>query len=155
MTTLSYGTSNQPITITLASLADTALRESTAESNATNKYLDVLVGGKVTVAATGPATGKYINVYAYGTVDGGTLYSGNASGTDAAYTGNKKSLVLIGTIVTETVSASEEFGPWSIAAAFSGVMPEKWGIVVENQSGGALDATGTNHDINYHGVTTA
>ena len=44
-----YGTSGQVITITLTSLADssTAGRESTSVSNTSDKFLDVLIQGKV------------------------------------------------------------------------------------------------------------
>jgi len=40
----------------------------------------------------------------------------------------------------------------SIAAAFGGVMPSHWGIVVVNNSGGTLDSTSGNHAAIWQGV---
>lgn len=40
----------------------------------------------------------------------------------------------------------------SVAVAFGGVMPDHWGIDIENQSGGTLDATGSNHAALYQGI---
>lgn len=149
---IKYGTNNQPITVSPASLADAALRESTAVDNGTNLFLDAVVGGKLMTGTT-PTADRTIVIYAYGTVDGGTLYSGNATGLDAAYTGPEDQLFPLGVLVTDATSnKSYEFGPFSVAAAFGGVLPEKWGIVVKNNTGVALNATAGNHDINYQGV---
>jgi len=147
-----YGTTNQAITVTLASLANTAFRESTAISNTTNLFLDVLVGGLITTG-TSPTVSTNIVIYTYGSVDGGTLYSGNASGTDAAYTGPSAQLKKLGVITVDATSdKGYEFGPFSIAQAFGGVVPADWGLVFKNETGVALNATGGNHDINYQGV---
>ena len=35
---------------------------------------------------------------------------------------------------------------------FGGRLPEKWGIVVVNDSGTALSATGSDHAVTYQGV---
>jgi hypothetical protein len=40
----------------------------------------------------------------------------------------------------------------SVAAAFGGVLPERWGIIVENKTGGALDSTEGNHAKLWQGV---
>ncbi len=40
----------------------------------------------------------------------------------------------------------------SVAAAFGGMMPAFWGIVIENKSGGALDGTEANHKKLWQGV---
>ncbi len=59
-----YGTSNQALTITLASLANNGQRESTVIDNSSNKYLDALVSVKVKTGAGTPGTGPVVNVYA-------------------------------------------------------------------------------------------
>ena len=46
------------------------------------------------------------------------------------------------------------WGPVSIARAF-GTMPSKWGLVVENNTGAALNATGTNNETQFLGCKYA
>jgi hypothetical protein len=143
-----------PITlaITLASLAsDTNLsagRASTAVNNSTDGYVDFLVGGKVTTGTT-PTTARQIEVWAYGTYDG-TTYSAGASGTDAAFSpGVEKNLMrLLQIIPTDATSnRTYEWGPCSIAQAFGGTTPSRWGIYVVHNTAVALNATAGNHEV--------
>ncbi len=147
-----YGTADQAITITLASLGSTSLRESTAVDNGTNNFIDALVGGIVTTGTT--PTGTKINVYAYGAVGDATQYSGSATGSDAAYgsgTGQiKENLFLVGVITVDATGEAYEVGPFSVASAFEGVLPVKWGVVFENLTGVTFSASG--HDITYQGI---
>lgn len=144
------------LTMTLASLAsDTNLiagRESTVVDNAgTDDAIDVLVGGKVTTG-TSPTADRQIEVWAYASRDGGsgTAYSAGATGADANFspTGEKTLLRLLTIIPTDSTSNhTYEFGPFSIAAAFGGTLPGKWGIFIVHNTGVALHATGSNHEI--------
>lgn len=145
--------SSTSLTITLASLGATASRESTAVDNTTNLFLDALVYVKVKLATGTPSADKALYVYAYGSEDG-TNYGDNATGTDAALTMRiPTNLRLIGVINTPDSGAlTYKSQPMSIAQAFNGVLPRKWGIVVTNASGLALDATGSNHSASYTGV---
>jgi len=149
-----YGTSNQAITITLNGLADDGYRESTAIDNSTNLFLDALVQVKVNVTAGAPAGDKNCLIYAYGTADGGTSYSGAATGTDAAYGGVAGQLIsnckLLGIVNLDAASETFESDVFSIASAFGGVMPDHWGIIVMNQSGQALAAA--DNSAFYQGV---
>lgn len=148
-----YGTSNQVITITLASLASGSSRQSAVVDNTANLFLDVLFQlvlktGAASVVATG-----YVNIWVYGTTDNGTTYGDGATGSDAAFTATVPSnLRLLGSMNTVANATTYKSNPMSVAAAFGGVLPQKWGIVVENQSGGAFDATGGNFDPQYQGV---
>lgn len=148
-----FGTSNQTITITLASLASTSSRASTVVDNSTNLFLDAFVFLKLKSNAAGvTATGAAL-VYAYATADGGTSYTEGATGTDAAITlVSPSNLRLIGVINVVAVATTYTAGPFSVASAFGGTLPEKWGIVVQNKSGAALDATAGNHAAFYQGV---
>jgi hypothetical protein len=148
---LSYAT---PITltITLASLAsDTNLiagRISTAVDNSTNGYVDFLVGGKVTTG-TSPTNARQIEVWAYGSYDGVT-YSAGAGGTDANFspTGEKSLMRLLQIIPTDgTSNHTYEWGPCSIAQAFGGTTPSKWGIYMVHNTAVALNATTANHEV--------
>lgn len=148
-----FGTSNQAITLTIASLTNNSARESTAVDNSSNLYLDALVQLKVKSGAASTSATGYLNVYAYGTADGGTTYSDTASGTDAAITLTvPPNARLIGSINIVANATTYESHPMSVAAAFGGVLPEKWGIIIENKTGGTLDATGGSHFAIYQGV---
>jgi hypothetical protein len=151
---LAYAASTA-ITCTLASLATNTARESTAIDNTTNKYLDALVAVTIKLQTGTPAADKAIYVYAYGSEDG-TNYTDNATGTDAAVTMRAPTnLKLIGVIATPDAGALTYKGPpMSIAAAFGGILPRKWGIVVQNKSNLTLDATEGTHAKTYTGVYT-
>ena len=145
------------ITLTATSLADGSWRQSDSVDNGTNLYVDALVGGSVQMAAS--TLNSTVDIYAYGTYDDGT-FSGGASGSDGAFTanGNERAFKYLGSVVSgSTSNVDYVWGPFSVAAAFGGTLPEQWGIVYENNSGASLHATGTNNEVQYQGVeyTTA
>jgi hypothetical protein len=139
------------VTITMTSLGAGNGRQSLVVDNTTNLYLDALVGGSIKTASGTLATIPYVNVYVYALTDG-TNYSGGASGSDAAYTlPVYKNIVLLSTVYINTANTVEYFAPRSVAACFGGTLPIKWGVILENQSGLALDATAPG-SITYTGV---
>jgi hypothetical protein len=88
------------------------------------------------------STEQKVIIYAYGTADG-TSYDGGASGTDGSYsipTGGSINLALLGTLNIDANSKTDQ-QTFSIAQAFGGTMPSKWGIVVLNSTGATLDAS--------------
>ncbi len=151
-----YGSSGQALTITLASLADssTAGRESTVVDNGTNKFLDVLIMLKLKGQNSGSISAPSAAfVYAYGTADGGTTYPDAVTGSDAAITLNSPTqLKLLGALYMAAINVQYKGGPWSLAALYGGKMPEKWGVVVQNDCGTALSATGSDHGVWYQGL---
>lgn len=143
------------LTITLASLATSTAangvgRESTAIDNTSDLAIDAIVGGKIKTGTTTANT--QIEIWAYGSYDG-TSYGGGASGSDAGLTlipANRKLLKLLDMIqIPDTTARTYTMSGYSIAQAFGGVMPKKWGIFVLNSSGANLDSTGGNHEIKY------
>lgn len=139
---LAFGSATA-MTITLNSLASsaTAGRESTVVDNSTNKYLDALVEVLLSYPNSAPANDQAVYVYAYASLDG-TNYSGGATGSDAAYTLRSPSVLApLGTIPTPTQNIAYRSRPMSVANAFGGVLPSKWGIVVVNFSGQTLSAS--------------
>jgi len=140
------------ITITLASLGDDSKRQSAKVSNATDLYLEALVQLKV---KTGSSVGgdKALFVYAYGTADAAIGYSGEASGSDASYSGTLENTRLIGVISTPAAASSYVSDLMSVAEAFGGRLPAEWGIIVHNKTGSALDATESNFEKKYAGVS--
>jgi len=143
--------SSAAVVVTLASLADMAWRQAQAVDNGTNLFCDALVGGKIKTG-TGAGAGDYIDVYAAASADGGATYGGDCSGNDAAYSGESDNLVHLGRVSTPAAETTFEFGPFSIAAAFGGVLPEHWTLVFDNESDSTLDATPVNHDVHYTGL---
>lgn len=148
---LQYGSSGQSITCTINSLASAAARASTAVDNSTNLFEDALVEVTIVTGSTGTAATGYVAVYATGSVDGGTTYSDGASGTDGAVTmvvpPNSK---LIGIVNCVANSVTYKSNAMSVAAAFGGTLPQKWVIIVSNQTGHALAASGCSAQ--YQGV---
>ena len=151
---ISYDTSTA-ITITLASLASsaTASRESTSIVNTTNLYIDAMVYLAIPLQTGTPANDKAIYVYFYESEDG-TNYTDNATGTDAALTlrspTNLRGPFVISTPDSGSLTYKAVIG--SVASFFGGVMPRKWGIVVNNFTGLTLNATEGNLIKTYSGI---
>ena len=147
-----YGTSNQALTITVASLGSASQRQSTAIDNTTNLFMDAKVSVKIKTNAAGTAATGVVNVFAFASADGGTTYSGGAGASDAAFSGNKDSLIYLGS-VPAIANATTYVGMFNLARAFGyGGIPASWGIVLDNQSGAALDSTAGNHAMLYQGI---
>lgn len=150
-----YGTP-AALTMTIASLAsDTNLvagRESTAIDNSSVDAIDCIVGGKVTTG-TGPTASRQIEVWLYGSYDG-TSYSGGATGSNANLTPQSKNLFTLLTIIPTTSTSDQLYtwGPFSVAAAFGGTMPYKWGVYIVHNTGVNLNATAGNHEVKYTSV---
>lgn len=146
-----YGTNGQSITCTLASLANNGQRQSTAVTN--TLYDDVLVQVKIKTGTSGVSATGIVNIYAYGTVDNGTTYGDTVTGTDGAVTlTSPPNLRLIGTINAVANATTYKSNPMSLVTAFDGRVPQKWGIVVENKTGAALDSTAGNFSSLYQGI---
>ncbi len=139
-----YGSNNQTITCTITSLANNGQRSSLAVDNTSNLFLDALVVVKIKTNASGTSATGAVNVYAYGTADGGTTYGGGESGmgTDAGVTlSSPPQIRLIGVINAVANSVTYVMNAASVAAAFGGVLPDHWGIVIENKTSATLDAS--------------
>ena len=137
-----YGTADQAITITLNSLTSATQRQSVYLSNTgTYPYTDAQIQVGI-VTASGASTSGYVDVYAYGSSYGTSLFTDVCTGTDVAYAGNLANLIKLGRINFTAASQTKYGGPWSLALAFGGTPPQNWGIVVDNESGAALASSG-------------
>ena len=144
-----YGTSGQTLTITLASLGNNSGRQSSQIDNTTDLFLDVLIMMAIKTGASGVTSSGIIEVRAFASVDGGTTRTDSAGSTDAAIT--VVNAPLLGVIQATANATTYKAGPWSLAQAFGGIVPHRWGIIVVNRTGGALDSTEGNHTKVYHG----
>lgn len=150
-----FGSSGQALTITLASLASsaTAARQSTAIDNSTNLFEDVHLFVKIKTGASGTSATGYVNVYGYATADGGTTYPEGVVGTDGAVTLAAPSNLVLLAQLTANANATTYSAFFSFANNYGLVrLPQKWGVVVANVSGAALDATAGNHAVLYQGL---
>lgn len=141
-----------------------------AVDNQTNLYVDVLVGGKIhfdTVTGTILAADSFdIYVAALYDKDVASSYTG---GIDTAFTANdatiaadvefnQLNLKFLASVKPEATTADTEqsynWGPFSIAALFGGLMPQKWILVGHNNSNDAVLAAATSdHVVNVVGIT--
>lgn len=145
------------LTVTnLHSLASSATAgwQSAVVDNTTNLYLDALVQIVLDFANTGASVSKGAYVYAYGGIESG-VYSNPASGSEGAITltdvtTTPQNLRMLGFIPYTTQDEVAESSPMSVAAAFGGVLPPFWGVVIMNHSGAALAASG--NTVKYRGV---
>jgi hypothetical protein len=142
MATIKYLYSSETtITCGADGLANTSSRASTAVDNTTNLYVDALVSGQVKTAAGALGSNPVVYLYAYGWSYGqASDYTDNVTGSDANFTlPSPTNLKLIG-VAPYTVSANTTLyiGPFSVALAFGGILPGKWGIVVNNVTGLSL-----------------
>ena len=160
--TINYS-SNTTITISPASLASSATfvagRESNEIDNTTNKYMDALVQGKVTLGTT-PTANTVIGVYVWGADTSlATTPIDVLDGADSAETltnvGVLYSALRVGAVITVPAATSDigyNFAPFSVAALFGGVMPKFWGLFVAHNTGVNLNATGGNHVFSFNGI---
>lgn len=141
-----FGTSNQSMTVTnLHSLGNstTAVWNSDAVDNSSNLYIDALVTVKIATNTSSGVSNGVAYVFAYGTTDGGTSYTDAVDGTEGAHTTiAQPNLRPIGRVNCATTNQTYTGGPFSVAAGFGGVLPEKWGIVIMNQTGNTLKSSG-------------
>lgn len=142
----------------VASSSDfTAGVESNVIDNSTNKYVDVLVSGYWTSGTT-PTANTTVAIYAYAQQDDGPTYQDVFDGTGSAETvtgGNINSAVrLLGTlsVTTNTSNRAYYLAPTSVAQAFGGVMPQRWGLFIAHNTGVNSNSTAGNHVWKMQGI---
>lgn len=161
-TTVNYS-SNTTITMDLANLGTSSIfvagRESSQIDNTTNKYMDCLVSGTISVGTT-PTANTVINIYVWGADTSlATTPLDVLDGTDSAETLSNIGILQalrFGNSISVPVTTSD-FAyivlPFSIAALFGGIMPKFWGLYVAHNTGVNLrnNAVNTN-SFEYVGV---
>lgn len=136
-----FGTSNQAIACTITSLANNGQRQSTAVDNTSNLFLEVLIAGKIKSGGSGTAATGTAVIYAYATADGGTTYGDTVTGTDGTVTlTSPPNLMVIGTLNMVANSTSYALDPLPLSQRYN-MIPDHWGVVVQNLSGGTFDAS--------------
>jgi len=160
--TINYA-SNAAITMDLANLATSSTfvagRESNQIDNTSNKYIDALVSGKVSVGTT-PTASTLINIYVWGADTSlATTALDVLDGTDSAETLTNTGILYalkLGASVAVPAATSDvayEVLPFSVAGLFNGAMPKFWGLFVAHNTAVNLRNTSVNTDsFEYVGI---
>ncbi len=146
MPLITYG-SKTAMTWTGTSLGNGNGRESTAIDNTGNRYRDV----RIRIQTKGQASGTaLVDVYVY-TALGDSTYTDAATGTDAAFTAaNRRNSRYLGSIQMNANTSAVQ-GEFQMSDIFT-TMPDKWGLIIINNSGAALSATAGDHVVEYEGA---
>ena len=161
--TINYG-STTAITMDLANLGSSSTwvagRESTQIDNTSNKFVDAIVQGSISVGTT-PSANTVINVFVYASdtslvtspID---VIDGVDSAETITNTGVLYSMFRIGAAINVLVNTSDiayPVAPFSIAQLFGGIMPKYWGLFVAHNTGVTLrnNAVNTN-SFDYVGI---
>jgi len=155
---LKYGTAVTMTVTALHSLASSATNvagwTSGGVDNITNVYTDYLISGQFVVDNAGAATvNKSIKVYAYAafndTPTWPDLFSSGTEGTEGAATVHDEEqrdcgmrLLWLG-VVDAGTGETYVMPPTSLAQAFGGVVPSDWALWVVQDTGQALESTGS------------
>lgn len=154
---IKYATS-AAITCTLASLASSsgAGRSCAAVDNTTNLYDDAILTIAVKTSASALANDLTCYVYLFGAGQDGIFNgsSAEAPGTNIAVTlDNPTNLKGPYSISCPASATTYRLVIGSVAQAFGGILPIKWGFVLQNYTGQNLDSTEGNHTKDYTGIT--
>lgn len=136
------------LTITLASLADGSGRQATQVTDTSPSVEWARVFAKVTTG-TSPTADSAIEFYISRADDDGTeLSSGSTGASDAAYSNTKSELEFVNAVKVSGTSDTTYVCEFLVYKPGS-----DWRLVVFNETGSSLNATGSNHEIGYRTVT--
>ena len=172
MTQIVYAADEAIVATNFDALASGAWATLPAFDNTTNRYIDVLIGGKIhfdTVTGTILAADSFdLYLAALYDKDVASSYTG---GIDTAFTANDASLtadVEFNPLILKSLTSvkpevtapdteqSYNWGPFAVASLFGGIMPQKFIIVGHNKSNDAvLKAATSDHVVNAVGITFA
>ena len=129
----------------------------------TNNYLDASVEIELAAVNTAPANSKCIFLYAYALIDtAGSAYTSTGDGTPSGsegtltfpdVTANAIPMAPLGVVPYPTQNKAINSSVFSVARAFGGTLPPKWGVAMINHSGMTLSVTNIKYLETYNTVT--
>ena len=155
-----YPAAGKAVTINFKDLASsaTAGRESTTVDNTSDRYDALWLSVTAKSAAGTPGADGVLYVYAYATILNAagnaeilpTPLTGTATANNATITPELDKLYYVGA-VKMAAAATTYTKIFNLSAAFGGVIPRKWGIVIINYTNLALSATEADCSMVYYG----
>lgn len=142
------------ITISLAGLANNASRSSAGINNTVTKYIDAILNLKIKLQAGTPNISSTYRIYFYGSTDG-INFTDNSLGLNANIT-LRTPTNLIGPFIVSTPNSGALNYPIiipSVASYFNGILPNYWGIVIQNSTSIVLSTTENDHIKNFVGIS--
>lgn len=141
----------------LASSTTAYAQSAVVSTSTTNNVVDAMVRVKVKVGnITTPSASTNLYIYAYGLIDDSTYPGGSSTNevitgaaADITMSATSNNVRYLGSINCHTANITYITNPMSIAGAFGGVMPKKWGILIQNQTGVATSSTEADHSAHY------
>ncbi len=130
------GTRTALTTTALNSLASATFVSAGTITHNTNQPIDVMV--EVTATPGTVSVNKQLLVYAKASLDGSNQTTGPETGTTVT---DEPNLYFVGALPLNT-SSTTQTRIFSLAAAYGGVLPYASEIVLRNDSGAALNASG-------------
>jgi hypothetical protein len=125
-------------------------RESNQVDNTTNKYIDCLVSGFVSVGTT-PTANTNVNIYVWGAdtslaTTGLDVLDGTDSAETLTNTGILNALRFGASVAVPAATSNLQYIvlPFSVAQLFGGVMPKFWGLFVSHNTAVNLRNTSVN-----------
>lgn len=150
---LNYATPDTPACTSFNSLASStttgAASAASVTTSTTNNVVDYILTVKITAGAITPSAATNVILFLVGSDDGANWAGGAA--TAEVFDGTNKAITLsavsnnlrfAGSINCHTASIAYISQPISVASIFGGILPKKWQVVIQNQSGVALAASG-------------
>lgn len=126
-------------------------RQSAVADNTVDDAVDALVGGLFTTSTTA-STNRQIEIWSFGSWNNGSTYSlRGASSVDAsANVSSMKTLMKLVTIIPSMQGQSTyNWGPFSIAQVYGGLMPTHWGIFLTHNTGVSSYLESSLHNLSY------
>lgn len=150
----SYGTIQTLTTTNLQSLANSATTywRSAEISNASDRWDDALVEVTLAFASGTPANSQAAFVYVDGRNDPSSLDSEGTVTSQPDVTAGPVPFRLLARVPYRVSGSTVRISVSSVAAAFGGVLPPVWRIIVVNHSGVALASSGS--AVTWRGVRT-
>jgi hypothetical protein len=134
-------------------------RESSQVDNTTNKYVDAIVSGQISVGTT-PTANTNITVFVWGADTSlATTALDVLDGTDSAETLTNTGIrdnLRVGAVLNVYATTSDIAYlvlPFSVATLFGGILPKFWGLFVAHNTGVNLRNTAVNtNSLEYVGI---
>jgi hypothetical protein len=141
-----YSTSTA-MTISLGGLGNATARQSTIVDNTSDRYSRVVVYAKIK-QGTSPSSNRTVTAYLIRDDNHGTNHRTDGAGaSDATITILNATLIGVLNNKASAVTGDLLYGEFIIDNP-----GPKWGIAIQNDTGVALDATGSNHWVRYVGI---